>query len=88
MCAVSAIMDYGRLNVPPQQWTVNTFADFRDIIRRLDELDKKLNQFECRDPAKAEWMKQVEARLAKVEQKQRKPRAKRHKVRRVSSEGV
>jgi hypothetical protein len=34
----------------------------------LEELDKKLGQKDCEDPAKAEWMGSVEKRLKKLEQ--------------------
>lgn len=67
MCAVSAIHDYYRTNVPIDQWTVSRFNEYKDIVRRLDELDKKLSQPDCDDPAKAAWMREVEARLKVLE---------------------
>jgi hypothetical protein len=33
----------------------------------LDALDKKLGQPECHDPSKAEWMRSIEERLARLE---------------------
>lgn len=67
MCAVSNVLDYGRVNIPQTQWTRDTFSEYQEIIRRLSALDKKLNQPDCEDPAKATWMREVEDRLAKLE---------------------
>ena len=68
MCAVSMIFDNYRQNTQPAQWTWPMVNDFTEIIKRLDELDKKLGIQECHDPAKAEWLKAIEERLAKLEQ--------------------
>lgn len=67
MCMISLVMDYGRTAIPPQTWTRDTFSEYMEIIRRLDALDKKLDQPECIDPEKFTWMKEVEARLAALE---------------------
>ena len=67
MCAMSVVMDYGRMRIPPNQWTPESFGDFKEILRRLDALDQKLGQPECHDPAKAAWMREVEERLEKLE---------------------
>lgn len=68
MCMVSAISNYGQ-QIPRQQWTQNTFYDFTEILKRVEALDKKLDQPDCHDPAKAAWMREVEARLRKLEAK-------------------
>jgi len=66
MCAVSAIYDYwGRQ--PIDIWTRPTFNELQEIIRRLDSLDHKLDQPECHEPSKADWMKKVEERLHGLE---------------------
>lgn len=67
MCSVSATYDYFRQNVPLDQWTRPVYNDFQEVIRRLDALDKKLDQEDCHDPAKAEWMRAVERRLDALE---------------------
>jgi len=67
MCSVSVIYDYGRTQVPLTSWTRDSWVDFKDIIRRLEALDKKLGEPDCEDPAKAAWMREVEARLAALE---------------------
>lgn len=67
MCAVSATMDYFRTTVPVQQWTRPAFDEAKEILRRLEELDKKLDQADCHDPAKAAWMREVEERLQRLE---------------------
>ncbi len=67
MCTVSALFDYGRQRIPANEWTPDSFSMFKDIIRRLEQLDQKLNQPDCHDPTKAEWMKAIEERLRKLE---------------------
>lgn len=76
MCMVSAVMDYGK-QIPQHQWTLGTFADYQEVLRRLEALDKKLDQPDCHGPAKALWMKEVEARLSALEKSKRKKKAKR-----------
>lgn len=48
-------------------WDRAALDDLKDIIKRLDALDKKLGLAECEDPKKAEWMKGIEERLAALE---------------------
>lgn len=67
MCAVSATHDYFRQNVPITQWDNKSWDEYLEIIRRLELLDEKLDQKDCVDPAKEEWMKEVEKRLKKLE---------------------
>ncbi len=69
MCSVSVLSDWGRTMVPQQQWTRPVFDDFKEVLLRLDEIDKKVGQPHCEDPAKAAWMREVEARLAAIEAK-------------------
>ncbi len=67
MCAVSAMHDYFRTNVPLEGWTRPVFNEYQEVIRRLEQLDAKLSQPDCEDPEKAAWMKAVEERLAALE---------------------
>jgi hypothetical protein len=81
MCAVSMIYDYYRqptLPVPQPvpwpvhvpvtlPWTPDAFADLKEILKRLDALDKKLGLEHCEDPKKAEWMAEIEERLKRLE---------------------
>ena len=66
MCAVSVMYDWGQ-TVPMQTWTPPAFEQFKEILRRLEALDKKLAQPDCDDPAKAAWMHEVEKRLSVLE---------------------
>jgi hypothetical protein len=66
MCAVSATMEYMQ-RIPIDKWDRPAFNDFQEVIRRLEALDAKLDQPDCHDPAKAEWMRAVEERLEKLE---------------------
>ena len=81
MCAVSMVNDhYNHLatNVPQPwlwnqalppslPWTNESFSDLKDILKRLEQLDKKLGLANCEDPKKARWMKAVEKRLKQLE---------------------
>lgn len=67
MCATSAVLDYGRQNIEFHQWTRPAFDEFKEILRRLEALDEKLDQPDCEDPGKAAWMHEVEERLAELE---------------------
>lgn len=48
-------------------WTRDALADLKEILKRLDTLDKKLGLEHCEDPKKAEWMQQIEERLKRLE---------------------
>lgn len=68
MCSVSVISEWGQ-TIPMQQWTRPAFDQFKEVLDRLDILDAKLSQPDCEDPAKAAWMREVEARLEKIEKR-------------------
>jgi hypothetical protein len=53
--------------IPDWQWTRPTFNEYQEILKRIADLDAKLDQPDCVDPAKEAWMRQVEERLAKLE---------------------
>lgn len=48
-------------------WDRQALDDLKDILKRLDALDKKLGLAECEDPKKAEWMHGIEERLKALE---------------------
>ena len=54
---------------PTLPWTREAVDEFKEIIKRLDALDKKLGLEHCEDPKKAEWMQAIEARLKALETK-------------------
>lgn len=64
MCAVSRISDYYTAPSQIKVWTaVQKEPDLQDqlkeIIKRLDELDKKLNDKECMDDKKKEFFEGI-----------------------------
>jgi len=69
MCSMSVLHDYMRTNIPITQWTRKDFNEYKEIIDRLDKLDKKLDQPECDSEDKSAWMKEVEERLEALERK-------------------
>lgn len=66
MCAVSMVYDSYR-DVPHDFWSQPKVDEFKQIIERLDRLDKALGLPECHDPAKAKWLKDLETRIDKLE---------------------
>lgn len=68
MCAVSAISDYGR-QIPFERWTPNGWQQYVELIEQAEKFDEANGEPECEDPSKAQWMKEVEARLQQLEAK-------------------
>lgn len=66
MCSVSVISDYFGKQ-PITMWDRPTFNEYKEILDRLEKLDKKLDQPDCVDPAKEAWMREVENRLKVLE---------------------
>lgn len=58
MCMVSVVTGYG-MNVPQQSWTLPTWKQFQDLVKRVEDLDKKLGESDCVDPAKDAWMQKM-----------------------------
>ena len=67
MCAVSVILSYMDNHVSLESWTRPVYDDFQQIIRQLEELDRKLDQPDCTDPQKKKILKRIEKRLDKLE---------------------
>jgi hypothetical protein len=66
MCMVS-VMSVAGSAIPDFQWTRPAFNEFQEILKRIQDLDAKLGQPDCVDPAKEAWMREVEKRLAALE---------------------
>ncbi len=66
MCSVSVISDYGR-NIPIQQWTPPAWSEYQELLEKARKFDEIAAQPDCVDPAKEAWMREVEARLEKLE---------------------
>jgi hypothetical protein len=71
MCNVSAVIaQYTVPNnpYPPlSQWPLDTAYQLREVIARLDALDKKFDAKDCHEPTKDEFLKALEARIAALE---------------------
>lgn len=48
-------------------WNQDSFKLLQEIMEKMKQLDEKLGLANCEDPKKAEWMKTIEKRLAKLE---------------------
>ncbi len=59
MCAVSAVMDYGR-GMDPNSWDDATRDAFEKLVREAMDFDKKTGQPDCEDPEKMKWWKAIE----------------------------
>lgn len=73
MCSVSMVHDWAK-QIQPDQWTRPMFDGYQELVRRLDELDKRTKQPECEDPSKADFMKRVLERLEAIEKKLEPPK--------------
>jgi hypothetical protein len=59
-------------NVPPpvgepKPWTRPAWEDAKEILERVKELDRKLDQPDCDEVPKQEWMDEIERRLDEIE---------------------
>lgn len=73
MCVVSMVHDYynDRLRnpqpLPPyQHWDLTAVQLLQDAIKKLEELDKRLGDRECKLDKKTKWLRDLEERLTKL----------------------
>lgn len=66
MCVVSNVYDLGK-EVPSEYWTTDRLNSFRKVVQIARTVDEEENTPDCEDPTKAEWLEEVEERLAKLE---------------------
>lgn len=68
MCASSVVSDYYMKQWPnsfPSTPNVIQVADeetkrlLREVMKKLDEIDKRLGDVECMDEKKAQWLKEL-----------------------------
>lgn len=80
MCVVSNIIGAGQQIWPspntytpwyaqppgptPEQW-----AAFQELVEKARKFDELAGQPDCEDPQKTEWMRQIEERLAQLEER-------------------
>jgi hypothetical protein len=63
MCVVSMVLEYAKTNFPVPDYNWQTFNMLQDIVRRLELLDARMDQPECKDPVKAQYLDEVKAHL-------------------------
>ena len=63
MCVVSMVHDYFNRNTQFPQWDWATYAQLKEVLDKLNDLDKRLKQLECTDPSKQKWLADLEAFL-------------------------
>lgn len=68
MCVISVVHDFTAKWIPVETWTPNMLSEYEEILRRLEEIDKKLNLPEC-NPDKARFLEQIRERLDSIEEK-------------------
>ena len=66
MCMASVVTAYGQ-TIGWNQWDTQSFDLLKEILTKVEELDKRLNQPDCEDPEKSAWMREVERRLDKLD---------------------
>ena len=68
MCAVSAIHDFVHDHMPYQNWDRTALDQYKELVRRLKEVDDKLGLPDC-DPTKGEFLKMIERKIDAIEKK-------------------
>lgn len=72
MCAVSAIINQVQTQFPPlQAWPRPALYDLREVIARLDAIDKRLAAKDCYERTKDEFLRALEQRIAEIEKQVR-----------------
>jgi hypothetical protein len=57
-------------NFPPINstvWTSSELLLLQEVIKKLDSLDKKFDQHDCKDDLKSDYVKALEARIKELE---------------------
>ncbi len=67
MCAVSMVYIYGRDNISYEEWTLDKWNHYQELIRKAEEFDRAAKQPDCEDEEKKKWMKAIEERLNRLE---------------------
>lgn len=70
MCLVSMVTDWHQRTYPVTHpyWDVSdNHKKFKEILDAVKELDKRLGQPDCVDPKKDEYIKELEARIKRLE---------------------
>lgn len=69
MCASSAVYDYFNKNVPVTNpaFDWSTYQLLKDVLKKIDDLDAKLGQKDCVDPAKETYLLKLENELLRRE---------------------
>ena len=70
MCVMSMVHEFNNTYIPQQVWTTPMLDDYKKIIEKLEEIDRKLELAEC-DPDKAKYIKKIEKRLKALEKAQK-----------------
>jgi hypothetical protein len=69
MCFVSLVLS-GGMELPDNDWTPTGLEKFQKIVEEAKEFDKQTGQPDCEVDEKLEWLKDLEARMRKLEAKQ------------------
>jgi hypothetical protein len=60
MCVVSMVTQHYWERFPqPSLFPINQYKDFMEILRKAAEYDRIMNQPDCPDPMKQDWLDQV-----------------------------
>ena len=68
MCAVSAMYDYLRDNVPLTVWDRASWEECKKMLEEVAKLDNLLDQPECADEDKTKYAEEVEEKLKNEEE--------------------
>lgn len=83
MCVYSMVTDYGRERIPDDKWNPEKWDKWKGFLDKVKEIDDILEQPDCKDPHKEEWMKNMEERMKKMEEELAKARERERKLKKM-----
>lgn len=66
MCTYSMVHDFAREYIPTKLWDNTMLEAYKELIRRLKEIDDKLNLPDC-NPNKGEFLKEIEEQIREID---------------------
>lgn len=70
MCSVSMITNNFDKQYPPiNQWPYQQAVDLSEVLKKLDDIDKKMGAKDCNETGKEAFFKALEDRIAALEAK-------------------
>lgn len=72
MCVYCMIADWGKEFAPPDryQWTRPMLDQFEELLKRVKELEDKVDPCPCPDESKMDFLKEIRDKLDEIERRE------------------